>query len=44
VKVAGDSDWKTYKAGEQFSVPGNTAFDIETLGNAGLRLPLQLGR
>jgi len=31
VKVAGDSEWKTYKAGEQFSVPGDTAFDIETL-------------
>lgn len=30
VKLAGESDWKTYKAGEQFSVPGNSKFDIET--------------
>ncbi|MEW5943792.1 MAG: pyrimidine/purine nucleoside phosphorylase [Pseudomonadota bacterium] len=31
VKVAGDKDWKTYKAGDSFSVPGNTSFEIETL-------------
>ncbi|WP_413439124.1 pyrimidine/purine nucleoside phosphorylase [Sulfuriferula sp. GW1] len=30
VKLAGESDWKTYKAGERFSVPGNSKFDIET--------------
>ncbi len=30
VKLAGESDWKTYKAGEQFPVPGNSKFDIET--------------
>ncbi|GBL44485.1 hypothetical protein SFMTTN_0282 [Sulfuriferula multivorans] len=31
VKLAGESDWKTYKAGERFSVPGNSKFDIETM-------------
>ena len=31
VKLAGESDWKTYTAGQQFSVPGNSKFDIETL-------------
>ena len=31
VKLAGAKDWKTYKAGESFSVPGNTSFDIETV-------------
>lgn len=31
VKLAGESEWKTYQAGEQFSVPGNSSFDIETL-------------
>ena len=28
VKMAGDSDWKTYTAGESFSVPGDSSFDI----------------
>ena len=31
VKLAGETDWKTYQAGEQFSVPGNSKFDIETM-------------
>lgn len=31
VKLAGESEWKTYQAGEQFSVPGNSRFDIETV-------------
>ena len=31
VKLAGESEWKTYQAGEQFSVPGNSSFDIETV-------------
>ncbi len=31
VKLAGGKDWKTYKAGESFSVPGNASFDIETV-------------
>ena len=31
VKLAGESDWKTYGAGESFSIPANSSFDIETL-------------
>lgn len=31
VRLAGESDWKTYTVGGRFSVPGNSAFDIETL-------------
>lgn len=31
VRLAGESEWKTYRAGEQFAVPGNSAFDIETV-------------
>ncbi len=30
-KLAGQ-DWKTCATGEQFSVPGNSAFDIEVTG------------
>ena len=29
VKLAGESEWKTYGAGESFAVPGNSSFDIE---------------
>jgi purine/pyrimidine-nucleoside phosphorylase len=29
VKLKGQSEWKTYKAGEFFRVPGNSAFDIK---------------
>lgn len=32
VKRAGDDDWKAYGAGESFSVPANTRFDIEVSG------------
>jgi len=32
VKLAGDSEWKSYAAGESFSVPGNSSFDIEVSG------------
>jgi uncharacterized protein YaiE (UPF0345 family) len=32
VRLAGDSDWKAYGAGESFSVPGNSSFDIEVSG------------
>jgi purine/pyrimidine-nucleoside phosphorylase len=32
VRLAGDSDWKSYGAGESFSVPGNSSFDIEVSG------------
>jgi len=31
VRLKGESDWKTYQAGEHFSVPGNSSFDIETV-------------
>jgi len=31
VKLAGETDWKTIKAGGQFHVPGNSSFEIETL-------------
>ena len=27
-----DGEWKTCKAGESFSVPGNSSFDIEVAG------------
>lgn len=32
VKLAGESGWKSYGAGESFSVPGNSSFDIEVAG------------
>jgi len=31
VKLPGATEWKTFGAGEQFSVPGNASFEIETL-------------
>jgi uncharacterized protein YaiE (UPF0345 family) len=31
VKLAGSDTWQTYAAGQSFSVPGNSAFDIETV-------------
>ncbi|MEN6587063.1 MAG: pyrimidine/purine nucleoside phosphorylase [Sulfuricella sp.] len=31
VRLKGESEWKTYGAGEKFSVPGNSSFDIETV-------------
>lgn len=31
VRLAGESEWKTYRAGQSFSVPGNSRFDIETV-------------
>jgi uncharacterized protein YaiE (UPF0345 family) len=31
VRLAGETDWKTYSAGEKFTVPGNSSFDIEVL-------------
>jgi hypothetical protein len=31
VRLAGESDWKTYDAGQSFSVPADSSFDIETL-------------
>jgi hypothetical protein len=32
VKLAGESEWKAYGAGQSFSVPGNSSFDIEVTG------------
>lgn len=29
VRLKGESEWKTYRAGQQFDVPGNSSFDIE---------------
>ena len=31
VRLKGESQWREYAAGEQFSVPGNSSFDIETV-------------
>lgn len=31
VRLKGANEWKTYGAGEKFSVPGNSSFDIETV-------------
>ncbi|MEO0318463.1 MAG: hypothetical protein RL404_2140 [Pseudomonadota bacterium] len=31
VRVKGETEWKTYEAGQSFSVPGDSHFDIETL-------------
>lgn len=30
VRMKGENDWETYGAGQQFDVPGNSSFDIET--------------
>jgi hypothetical protein len=32
VKLAGESEWKDYGAGQSFNVPGNSSFDIEVSG------------
>lgn len=29
VRLQNEDDWKTYRAGESFSVPANSSFDIE---------------
>ena len=29
VRLQGESDWKAYSAGEKFTVPGNSSFEIE---------------
>lgn len=31
VRLKGQSEWATYVSGQQFSVPANSSFDIETL-------------
>ena len=32
VRLKGESEWSTYQAGQQFSVPGDSSFDIEVSG------------
>jgi len=32
VKLAGESEWKACGAGQSFTVPGNSSFDIEVSG------------
>jgi uncharacterized protein YaiE (UPF0345 family) len=32
VKLAGESEWTSYGAGQSFSVPGSSSFDIEVSG------------
>lgn len=32
VRLAGESDWKTYGAGQRFDVPANSSFDIKVEG------------
>jgi purine/pyrimidine-nucleoside phosphorylase len=31
VRLKGEDVWRTYGAGEKFTVPGNSSFDIETV-------------
>ena len=31
VRLDGETEWKSYAAGETFSVPGNSRFDIEVV-------------
>lgn len=31
-RLKGESEWKTYAAGESFEVPGDSSFDIEVSG------------
>ena len=31
VRLQGEEDWKEYKTGEKFTVPGNSSFEIVTL-------------
>ena len=31
VRLDGEAEWKTYTAGESFSVPGDSRFDIEAV-------------
>ena len=31
VRLKGETEWKTYGAGEKFTVPGNSSFDIEMI-------------
>ncbi|MCU6435513.1 pyrimidine/purine nucleoside phosphorylase [Undibacterium sp. Jales W-56] len=31
IRLAGETQWSEYGAGQQFNVPGNSTFDIETI-------------
>ncbi len=31
VRIKGETEWKTYEAGQSFNVPGDSHFDIETI-------------
>jgi uncharacterized protein YaiE (UPF0345 family) len=31
IRLQGEDEWKEYEGGQQFSVPGNSSFDIVTL-------------
>ncbi|WP_434114073.1 pyrimidine/purine nucleoside phosphorylase [Methylocaldum sp. GT1TLB] len=31
VRLAGETEWKTYGAGDSFEIPGNSRFDIEVI-------------
>lgn len=31
IRLAGETAWRDYAAGQSFNVPGNSSFDIETL-------------
>ena len=31
VRLAGEEEWKTYAAGDRFSIVGDSSFDIETV-------------
>ncbi len=31
VRIKGEDEWTTHEAGDKFTVPGNSSFDIETL-------------
>jgi len=33
VKLAGETEWKTYSAGQSFNVPANSSFDIDVSGD-----------
>lgn len=31
IRLQGESEWNTYEAGQQFNVPANSKFEIETI-------------
>lgn len=35
IKLAGEKEWTSYSAGESFSVPGDSSFDIEVIETLG---------